>query len=124
MAMDLQKLLSGTHKKTYKGNEFVIKEITLDQVPDLAHLFQKFYGSKDIKKSVMDLVTQDLPSVKKLITSLTEFSDSDLNQIGLDYVIFLAVSIVEVNTDFLLKTIAPLVQEMAKVMSGMSKSNS
>lgn len=113
--MNLETLFTKKTKVTYKGVDFEIGEVTLEEVPAIANLVEKFLAQKgDERTRIAIVLKEETESIRKLISSLAGIDEVVVKKLPIDAVIFLASKIIVSNIEIIKKNVIPLSKELAE----------
>lgn len=111
--MSLEALFTKETKVTYKDVDFHIKELTLEHVPLVAHLVEKFLGEKgDTKTKMASILRTDTEVIRRLISLMAGINKEDINKLPIDVIAFLASKIINSNIEYIKKNVLPMAQEV------------
>lgn len=113
--MSLETLFTKKTKVTYRDVEFEINELTLEHVPLVAHLAERFLSEKgDMGARLASILKTDTGSIRELVSSMANINKEHINKLPIDVIVFLGTSILESNLDYIKKNVLPVTQDLAK----------
>jgi hypothetical protein len=123
--MELKSIFATGTAHEFGGQSIFIKQISLDDLPHVSELFSKATGKKESTQAkIMSLIASDFPLIKATLVRLTDIKEEDIGKISIATIVFIIAKIVEENATFLTQVVAPMVQETAKSLGGLTKSKS
>jgi len=109
------------------GDKIVeVKDFAIQDIPKVTSIALKAQESLEKHKgsvpmTVTDILSKDLDGVLTAISASTGLKINEIKPMNTAALIFLATSVVEVNYDFFMANITPMVESLAKVMEQKTK---
>lgn len=101
------------------GEVLLISEITIKELPKFAKLVKGLIPKDlDLDKidtaTIVEMALEDMDSLIELVSVSAKLKRDKLDTLGLDDLVLLASAVIEVNVDFFIKKVMPMIGKASK----------
>jgi hypothetical protein len=105
--------------------EVEVKDFSVQDFPKIMEVASKVYKhletEKEIGKTVVKVIAEDFDGILMAISLSTGLEIDFLNKLNQKALIFVASEVIEVNLDFFMKEVKPMIEGLAKRLEKTTK---
>lgn len=123
MSQELKSLFGSSESIEIAGVKIEIRDIRLDQIPDLVSLLKHYESSqgKSIQEILMTIIASEKEVIFGLIEGTTSLELEEVKKLNIPAALMIAEKILAVNWSFLEQHLPKIFENMGKTFKGLNK---